>query len=176
MFYLFLRKHKQERGRERGRQRIQSGLRVDSREPNVGLELKNREIMTCAKVRCSNHWATQVPQGHFILILYQIIMLRGAPGWLSRLGIRLQLRSWSLGSWVQAPHWALCWQLRAWSRLWILCLPLPLSAPLSLVLYLCLSKNKCKKNIMLKVGHKCSYSQEHISNNCGNSNIYFEFE
>ena len=32
--------------RERGRQRIQSGLCADSREPDVGLELTNREIMT----------------------------------------------------------------------------------------------------------------------------------
>ena len=53
----------------------------------------------------------------------------GAPGWLSRLSVRLQLRSWSHGLWVQAPRRALCWQLRAWSPLWILCLPLSLSAP-----------------------------------------------
>ena len=32
----------------------------------------------------------------------------GVPGWLSQLSIRFQLRSWSHGSWVQAPHRALC--------------------------------------------------------------------
>ena len=58
----------------------------------------------------------------------------GSPGWLSRLSIRLQLRSLSYGSWVRAPRQALCWQFRAWSPLWILCLPLclPLHSSLSL--------------------------------------------
>ena len=41
--------------------------------------------------------------------------LTGAPGWLSRLSVRLGLRSWSRGPWVQAPRRALCWQLGAWS-------------------------------------------------------------
>ena len=45
------------------------------------------------------------------------ILLTGVPGWLSQLSIQLQLRSWSHGSWVQAPRQALCWQLRAWSLL-----------------------------------------------------------
>ena len=53
----------------------------------------------------------------------------GAPGWLSRLSIRLQLRLWSCGSWVQAPHQA--WQLRVWSLLWILCVCLSLPLPYS---------------------------------------------
>ena len=35
---------------------------------------------------------------------------RGAPGWLSRLSIWLWFRSWSHGSWVWAPHRALCCQ------------------------------------------------------------------
>ena len=35
-----------ERQRERGRQRIQSRLCVDRREPDAGLELTNHEIMT----------------------------------------------------------------------------------------------------------------------------------
>ena len=33
-------------GQERGRHRIQSGLCTDGREPDEGLELKNREIVT----------------------------------------------------------------------------------------------------------------------------------
>ena len=44
--------------------------------------------------------------------------------------------TWSHRSWVQGPHWALHWQLRAWSLLQILCLllspPLPCSHCLSL--------------------------------------------
>ena len=50
----------------------------------------------------------------------------GAPGWLSQLSVWLWLRSWSHSPWVQAPCQALWWQLRAWSLLWILCLPLSL--------------------------------------------------
>ena len=61
------------------------------------------------------------------------------PGWLSQLSLGLQLRSWSHGLWVGAPHWALCWQLRAWSLLQILCLclslPLPCSCSVSLSLW-----------------------------------------
>ena len=41
------------RGRaERGGEKIPSRLCADSREPDVGLKLKKREIMTQAKVRC----------------------------------------------------------------------------------------------------------------------------
>ena len=47
-FFLFLRDSTSGVGaeRERGRQRIWSGLCVDSSKPNVGLEPANREIMT----------------------------------------------------------------------------------------------------------------------------------
>ena len=38
-----------------------SSFWADSTEPNVGLELKNLEIMTWAKVGCFNNWATQEP-------------------------------------------------------------------------------------------------------------------
>ena len=41
-----MREREQGRGRERGRQGIRSRLRADSREPDVGLELTNGEIMT----------------------------------------------------------------------------------------------------------------------------------
>ena len=60
---------------------------------------------------------------------------RGAPGWLSRLSVRLQFRSWSHGSWVRAPRQALCWQLRPWSLFQMLCLcPSPTCAlPLSVL-------------------------------------------
>ena len=54
---------------------------------------------------------------------------RGAPGWLSRLSDPLRLRSRSHGQWVRAPRRALCWRLRAWSLLQILCLPLSLTLP-----------------------------------------------
>ena len=61
--------------------------------------------------------------------------LRGT-WWLSRLSVQLQLRAWSRGSWVRAPHRALCWRLGAWSLLQILCL---LSLPLPCLLSVCLS-------------------------------------
>ena len=43
--------HKQRRGRERGRERIPSRLCAVSTEPNTGLEVTNREIMTRAKIK-----------------------------------------------------------------------------------------------------------------------------
>ena len=58
-------------------------------------------------------------------------VVRGMPGWLSRLDVRLQLRSSSRSLWVRAPPRALCRQLRAWSLLPILCLPLSLPLPCS---------------------------------------------
>ena len=45
-----------------------------------------------------NDWATWAPQGEWI---------SGVPGWLSRLSVRLQLRSWSHGLWFE-PHFRLC--------------------------------------------------------------------
>ena len=56
-------------------------------------------------------------------------LLNGAPGWLSWLSVQLRLRSWSHSLWVRAPHQALCWQLRTWSLLQILCLLLSLPPP-----------------------------------------------
>ena len=44
-------------------------------------------------------------------VLYQNTPLKnakaGAPGWLSRLSVRLRLRSWPRGLWVRALHWSL---------------------------------------------------------------------
>ena len=80
---------------------------------------------------------------HFHLALFLKSLFVGAPGWLSRLSVRLQLRSWSPASWDEALHWVLCWQPRAWSLLQILCLPvsLPLLHSFSLSLSLSLSQN-----------------------------------
>ena len=82
----------------------------------------------------------------------------GAPGWLSRLSVRLQLRSWSCGPWVQALRRALRWQLRAWSLLRILCLPLSLPSspppPLMLVLSLALSLSKINKHLKIVFKYK----------------------
>ena len=61
---------------------------------------------------------------HFLKNLFRVV-----PGCLSWLSVQLQLRSWSHSLWVQAPHRPLCWQLRAWSLLRILCLPLSLLLP-----------------------------------------------
>ena len=51
----------------------------------------------------------------------KILVIWGAPGWLSRLSIRLQLRSWSHGSWFPARVGLCADKLGAWSLLWILC-------------------------------------------------------
>ena len=40
---------------------VGSRLWAVSTEPDVGLELTNREIMTCAEVAHLTNWATQVP-------------------------------------------------------------------------------------------------------------------
>ena len=72
----------------------------------------------------------------------------GAPGWLSRLRVRLQLRSQSHSSWVRALRQALCWLLGAWSLLQILCLPLSLPQPTH-ILSLSLSKINIKKNLYI---------------------------
>ena len=51
MFYLFLREKAQAGwSRGRGGQMIWTRLHANSSEPNVGLKLKNSEIMTWAKV------------------------------------------------------------------------------------------------------------------------------
>ena len=71
------------------------------------------------------------------------------PGWLSWLSVCLRLRSWSHVPWVWAPHWTLCWQLRAWILLWILCLPLSLPLLCSWSVSLTL-KNKKKNTKKLK--------------------------
>ena len=84
----------------------------------------------------------------------------GVPGRLSRLSVRLQLRSWSHGLWIRAPRQALCRQLRAWSLLLILGLPLSLLLPHPHFVSLCLSKiSKCKKKFFLNNKNKESLSQ-----------------
>ena len=62
----------------------------------------------------------------------------GAPEWLSRLSVRLRLRSRSRGPRVRAPRRALGWWLRAWSLLPILCFPLSLPLLHSCSVSLCL--------------------------------------
>ena len=53
------REHTQWRGRERGRKRIPSRLHAVSAEPDVGLDLTNREITTRSRVGCLIDRATQ---------------------------------------------------------------------------------------------------------------------
>ena len=72
----------------------------------------------------------------------------GAPGCLSQLSIWLRLRSWFRSSWVWAPHGTLCWQLRAWSLLWVLCFLLSLPLPSLLVLSLSRSLSQKEINIL----------------------------
>ena len=93
----------------------------------------------------------------FSSIVFKTIL--GEPGWLSQLSVWLWLRSWSHGSWVQAPRRALCWQLRAWSLLRMLRLPLSASP----LLALCLSLSKI--NIAL-CSDKNQNEVVHIVNTC----------
>ena len=72
----------------------------------------------------------------------------GHLGCFGGLSVRLWVRSWSHGLWVWAPYRALCWQLRAWSLLQLLCLPLPLALPCSHSV--CLSVSQKEINIKNK--------------------------
>ena len=81
-----MREREREREHERGRGREKeegteseagSRLRAVSTEPDAGLELMNREITTCAEVKCLTDWATQAPRfmlgfhfpsSHYILV------------------------------------------------------------------------------------------------------------
>ena len=144
-----------------------SGLPAVGTEPDAGLEPTKREITTWAEVGGLTDWATQASQDsyaylkewklsifsfiHYLILSYNNFLVHfffffkclfwGAPGWLSRLSVRLQLRSRSHGLWVRAPRRALDWWLRAWSLLLILCLPLSLTLPVHAV---SVSKiNKC---------------------------------
>ena len=123
---------KQGKGRERGRHRIRSRLQALScqhraRRGAQTHKLWDHDLSWSRTLNRLSHPGTPIP-------ILQIKKSRwtGAPGWLSWLSVRLQLRSWSRGSWVWAPHQALCWQLRAWRLLWILCLLLSMPLP-----YLC---------------------------------------
>ena len=77
---------------------------------------------------------------------FKNIFFLGAPGWLSWLSIWLQLRSRSQGLWVGVLYLALCWQLRAWSLLWSLGLPLYLPLPHSRSVSFCLKNKYLMKN------------------------------
>ena len=91
------------------------------------------------------------------------IDILGAPGWLSRLNVWLQLRSCSPDSWVRVPSQALCWQLRVWSLLQTLsvclsvCLSLSLFAPPPLWCMLSLSLSKVN---IKKKKKKCNQAHE----------------
>ena len=125
-----------------------SRLPAVSTEPHAGLELTNHEIMTWAEVSCLTKWATQASRRFGFSTQLLLILLGfnspalleyhlkchfwGVPGWLSWLSVRLQLRSWSHGSWVWAPHWALYCQCRTCLGFsFYVSLPLPCSLSLS---------------------------------------------
>ena len=50
---------------------------------------------------------SQSPKVTQCMFPFNVYILR-VPGWLSRLSVRLQLRSWSCGLWFRAPRRALC--------------------------------------------------------------------
>ena len=71
MFYLFLREERDRvwavEAAERGRQDLKQAPGSDlSAEPNAGLKLRDREIMTWAEVGCLPNWTTQVPLHSFL--------------------------------------------------------------------------------------------------------------
>ena len=76
---------------------------------------------------CSPH-PSPLPPTHLPMNAFKFLIIDGVPEWLSWLSAWLWLSSWSHHSWVWAPRWALCWQLRAWSLLPILCLSFSLPA------------------------------------------------
>ena len=55
-----------------------------------------------------NFWTFKITYNTIINV--KIVPLSGLPGRLRQLSVWLRLRSWSRGSWVRAPHRALCWQ------------------------------------------------------------------
>ena len=67
MFTYFWRRERQSvrQGRERETQEFEAGSRLwaISTEPDAGLELNKRKIMTWAEVGRPTDWATQVPLG-----------------------------------------------------------------------------------------------------------------
>ena len=88
-----------------------------------------------------------LPRSHFVSLCFSKInkckkMFFGAPGWCSRLSVRLQPgHDLAVRPWVRAPRRALGWWLRACSLFLILCLPLSLPLPRSCSVSLC-PKNK----------------------------------
>ena len=89
---------------------------------------------------CFHKSILEFSKGYTIYLL--LSQKLGVPGWLSRLSIQLQLRSLSHISWVWVPCWALCWQLRAWNLLQILCFPLSLPRPCLFSVSLSFKNNK----------------------------------
>ena len=64
----------------------------------------HRVDVTCSLRSCQKSGQQSTDEG----VLASRGTTRGAPGWLSRLSVRLQLRLWSHGLWVQGPRRALC--------------------------------------------------------------------
>ena len=129
-----------QRERERERERIPSRFHTVSSEADVGLdpvnwshELWDHDLSWNQE---SHAQLTEPARDEFWYMYTTITTLKkqnisGLLGWLSQLGVWLELRSWASSSWVWNLRQALCWQLRAWSLLQILCLPLSLSLPQS---------------------------------------------
>ena len=123
---------------------------IDKRAPSIMTPHFQSQLYAFKKGTRSNILCFSVPLVSYPSIRWKLIIVskvtrRGALGWLSRLSIRLQLRSWPHGPWVPAPHSALCWQLKVWSLLGIRCFPLALPLPHLRSVSVSLSKINVKK-------------------------------
>ena len=133
------------RGRERGRHRIRSRLQALScqhRAPH-GAQTHRQRDRDLSRSQTLNRLSHPGTPGIWLFIVHRrkkclvFKLTYGAPGWLSQLKGRLRFRSWCHGLWVQALHWALCWQLSlepAWDSVSpFLSAPPPLMQVLSLL-------------------------------------------
>ena len=148
--YLFWereRKRSWRRGRERERERERVPPLI-TQSSSQGMIPQTRKIMTWTKIkRCPAlvyflKWEEALPFSKSCQSLSSLNIEYRRDAWVAQsVKHRLQLRSWPHGSWVRAPHQALCWQLRTWSLLRVLCLLFSLHFPHSCPLFLSL-KNK----------------------------------
>ena len=119
-----------------------------------------RPSCPCA-LRCTTCLHPSLLQGPcwIVGVMFKVLSVLGAPGWLSRLSVPLQLRSRCCGLWVRAPRRALCCSSEP-EACFGFCVPLSLCSfpthALSVSLKYKHSKKNLKKNKVLSV-QSCHY-------------------